>query len=94
VSSELHRRTMHVRRRAHTDFDTDCHFTDRAIDDRLAHMDTAALEDHLARKHDDLTCAFVQCPSWTTELLPRLMIVALRLELARGVRRQLNHKES
>ena len=59
-------------------------FADRAVDDRLANMDRAALRADLGRKHDELTRTFVRRPAWVSALLPHLMIAALRLEISRS----------
>ena len=66
-------------------FDRDRRYVEDAVDDCLTRMDAAALNAHLARKHDELATTFVRCPAWAVERLPALAMAALRLELGRSL---------
>ena len=63
----------------------DRRFVEDDVDDYLARLDAAALNAHLARKHDELATTFVRCPAWAAERLPALAMAALRLELGRSL---------
>jgi hypothetical protein len=60
-------------------------YVERAVDSRLARMDTDEMTAHLARKQSELSATFVLCPKWAARRLPAWALSALRVELARSL---------